>query len=44
MSKTPGQIQRHARLLGEHNEHVWGSIVGLGKEEYERLVQAKVIE
>ena len=43
MSKTPGQIQRHAPLLGEHNEYVWGSVAELGKEEYERLVRAKVI-
>ncbi|MBI4338833.1 MAG: CoA transferase [Chloroflexi bacterium] len=44
MSKTPGQVQRHAPLLGEHNEYVWCSIVGLSKEEYERLVQAEVVK
>jgi len=43
MSRTPGRIHRRAPLLGEHNDYVFGELLGLSKEEIERLVEEKVI-
>lgn len=43
LSETPGSIRRHAPFLGEHNEYVFGEVVGLSKEEIDRLVDEKVI-
>ena len=31
-SKTPGEIKR-APLMGEHNEYVYGKILGMSEEE-----------
>jgi len=43
LSETPAQINRHAPLLGEHNEYVFGELLGLSAGEIERLKQEKVI-
>lgn len=43
LSETPGGIRRPAPLLGEHNEYVFGELLGLSQEEIEKLVQDKVI-
>jgi len=36
-------IRRSAPLLGEHNEHVLGGILGLSREEIERLTEQGVV-
>jgi benzylsuccinate CoA-transferase BbsF subunit len=43
LSETPGGIRRHAPLMGEHNEYVLCELCGLPKEEFQRLVEEKVI-
>jgi len=43
MSKTPGKIRRPAPLLGEHNNYVFGELLGLSQEEIDRLVREEVI-
>jgi len=43
LSATPGEIRR-APLLGEHNEHVYGDILGLPQEEIDRLTVEGVLE
>jgi benzylsuccinate CoA-transferase BbsF subunit len=42
-SKTPFKIDRHAPMIGEHNEVVFKKFVGLPNEEYDRLVKEGVI-
>ncbi|MCP4694576.1 MAG: CoA transferase [Desulfobacterales bacterium] len=43
LSETPGRIRRPAPLLGEHNNYVFGELLGLSDGEIETLVQEKVI-
>jgi len=43
LSETPGEIRRPAPLLGEHNNYVFGELLGLSKDEIEALVENKVI-
>ena len=43
MSKTPGKIRHRAPLVGEHNEYVFGELLGLPQDEIDRLVKEKVI-
>jgi benzylsuccinate CoA-transferase BbsF subunit len=43
LSETPGEIRRPAPLLGEHNDYVYGELLGLSKDEIERLIQEKII-
>jgi len=43
LSETPAQINRHAPLLGEHNEYVFGELLGMSARKIERLKQEKVI-
>lgn len=43
MSKTPGQIRRHAPLVGQHNHYVFGELLGMAKDEIDRLISDKVI-
>lgn len=43
MSKTPGGVYRHAPLFGEHNEYVFGELLGMPKDEITRLIEDKVI-
>jgi benzylsuccinate CoA-transferase BbsF subunit len=43
LSETPAQINRHAPLLGEHNEYVFGELLGMAAEEIRSLEQEKVI-
>lgn len=43
LSKTPAVIGRHAPVLGEHNDLVFGDILGMGREEIERLKREEVI-
>lgn len=40
MVGTPNPIRRPSPMLGEHNEMVYGQLLGLTKEEYRRLEEA----
>jgi crotonobetainyl-CoA:carnitine CoA-transferase CaiB-like acyl-CoA transferase len=41
--KTPASMDRWMPGLGEHNEYVFGEILGLAKSEIARLVEEEVI-
>jgi benzylsuccinate CoA-transferase BbsF subunit len=43
LSDTPGRIRRPAPLLGEHNDYVFGELLGLPAAEIQRLVEAGAI-
>jgi crotonobetainyl-CoA:carnitine CoA-transferase CaiB-like acyl-CoA transferase len=43
LSETPGEIRRAAPLLGEHNDYVFGELLGLSQGDIETLVENKVI-
>jgi benzylsuccinate CoA-transferase BbsF subunit len=43
LSETPGAVRRPAPLLGEHNEHVFGKLLGKTREEIAQLIEDKVI-
>ena len=43
LSKTPGEIRRPAPMLGEHNEYVFGELLGLSKEKIDRYVKEKIL-
>ena len=43
LSETPAGIQRHAPLLGEHNEDVLQGLLGLTSKEFEALKEEEVI-
>ena len=43
MSKTPGKIRKRAPLIGEHNDYVFGEILGMPQNEIDRLKEEKVI-
>jgi benzylsuccinate CoA-transferase BbsF subunit len=43
LSDTPGRISRPAPLLGEHNQYVFGELLGLAAPEIRRLVEAEAI-
>jgi crotonobetainyl-CoA:carnitine CoA-transferase CaiB-like acyl-CoA transferase len=43
LSVTPGAVRSAGPALGEHNEHVWGGLLGLGPDELARLREAAII-
>ncbi len=43
LDKTPGRIQRGAPILGEHNDAVYGDLLGLTAEEIAALRAERVI-
>ena len=43
LSETPAELRRSSPCLGEHNEYVFGQIVGLPPDEIERLQNEGVI-
>ena len=43
LSDTPGEVRRHAPLLGEHNGYVVGELLGVGAEELGRLEESGVL-
>ena len=43
LSDTPGGIDRLTPRLGEHNEYVYKELLGISDEEFNRLVEAGVI-
>jgi crotonobetainyl-CoA:carnitine CoA-transferase CaiB-like acyl-CoA transferase len=43
MSRTPGDIDRPAPMLGQHNEQVFSGILGINREELDELEREGVI-
>jgi len=43
LSGTPGAVRRPAPLIGEHNEYVFGKLLGKTSEEIAQLIEDKVI-
>jgi formyl-CoA transferase len=43
LSATPGRVQRGAPLLGEHNDEVYGDLLGLSSDEIALLRAERVI-
>lgn len=43
LSLTPARVTRSAPRLGEHNDYVFGELLGLSAAERERLVAEKVV-
>lgn len=43
MSVTPPRIKRHAPLLGEQNEYVFGELLGISKREIVALAEEEVV-
>jgi len=43
LSATPGSVRTSGPALGEHNDQVWGDLVGLDAAERARLRAAAVI-
>jgi len=42
-SATPAEVSRYGPLLGEHNQYVFGELLGLPQDEIQRLVAEGVI-
>ncbi len=42
-SATPARIYRRSPLFGEHNNYVFGELLGMSSDEIQRLVEEKVI-
>jgi len=43
LSPTPARVNRPSPLLGEHNEYVFGELLGMSRDEMERLQEERVI-
>jgi len=43
LSASPTTPHKRAPILGEHNDYVYGQLLGLSKEEIEALVESEVI-
>jgi len=43
LSRTPGELRSPAPMLGQHNEEVFGGMLGMSAEEIEQLKRDKVI-
>jgi benzylsuccinate CoA-transferase BbsF subunit len=43
LSETPAEITRPSPLMGEHNQHVFGDLLGMSESEIQDLVREKVI-
>ena len=43
MNKTPGGVSRCAPLFGEHNNYVFGELLGVPQAEIDRLTEEKVL-
>jgi len=43
LSATPAQIQRSGPLLGEHNQYIFGELLGISSDEITRFIEEKVI-
>jgi len=43
LSETPARIRKPAPLIGEHNDYVFGELLGMSQKEVNQLVEEKVI-
>jgi crotonobetainyl-CoA:carnitine CoA-transferase CaiB-like acyl-CoA transferase len=43
MSRTPGDLRRPAPVLGEHNDEIFGGMLGMSADEIEQLKKDNVI-
>ena len=43
LSDTPGGIWRHAPLLGQDNEYVFGELLNMPQKEINKLIEEEVI-
>jgi len=43
LSATPARIERASPLMGEHNEYVFGELLGMSKQELSELIEEQVI-
>ena len=43
LEQTPPSIRRHAPLLGEHNQQVFGGLLGMEKDDINRLEEEQVL-
>ena len=43
LSETPPSIRRHAPLLGEHNQQIFGGLLGLSPEKIRQLEEDQVL-
>ena len=43
LSRTPGQVQSHAPLLGQHNQEVLCGLLGMSQERFRELENRKII-
>jgi formyl-CoA transferase len=43
LSETPGSVRTAGPALGEHNDEIWGGVLGLSAAERARLTDAKII-
>lgn len=43
MSKTPGKIRSRAPFAGEHNNYVFGELIGMSQDEINKLTEEKVL-
>jgi benzylsuccinate CoA-transferase BbsF subunit len=42
-SATPAKIERAGPLIGEHNEYVFGQLLGMPQQEIAQLIEDKII-
>jgi len=42
-SKTPADIRIPPNCLGEHNDYVYGELLGMSREEIDRLEEQHII-
>jgi crotonobetainyl-CoA:carnitine CoA-transferase CaiB-like acyl-CoA transferase len=43
MSKTPGDRKKRVPDVGEHNEEIYGGLLGIGAEEMKKLKEESVV-
>lgn len=43
LSESPATVHRPAPLLGEHNDYVFGELLGMSKKEIQKLVDEQII-
>jgi crotonobetainyl-CoA:carnitine CoA-transferase CaiB-like acyl-CoA transferase len=43
MSRTPGDRQMRVPAVGEHNEEIYGELLGIGAEEMKKLKEESVV-